>query len=857
MKKHNSFGYALAALGVTLLGLIIAFVLITLLGSGYETLGGDSSELVDRTTEVLGVAEDSEVLNKKIKLGLMSPGDYIVSAMTGADYLLAGKTDDEFASDISYIVYGTRDDSAKIESIKADLTSKSRKFVLNKLLTDIDPEYAISTGTPDEAGSRIVNCEITKPLRGDKGYTIGIRQVEGNFIVTGEDVRTDFYVDGVLYQATIKHDEEDATKFTVSWDTAGVTEGLHDVRILLRSSDGRGYVAEGGEVLIPHCLEIVDNGISMGGISQGKEDSWYALYVDNKDCYVNFVDLSEDIAVGLYDIYGNLIGENDMPDSDYEVLRGKAQDIPAIEEKTGIQGLRSVYYVLVSRVPDENGTLDTSESISYKMVQTPNVAKYDGSYYAVKNNDMPLPTPMPLDGFEEDFNSKPITLVDLSGNEIEMTVGDVSILPINGFLEDMTLTDFGTQSAVNFFPVFGKEDLYYGFYCNNNVGSVAVDATALEGYAAQISVSNNSGFGTNTVELGQSIPLVPGENEIDIDVTSFMGNTKTYKIFILNGDDNDGFSTSTLAKFPTSYYSGLWLLHSLHPKYVFKPYNTGLDYNNVMENEDNRDRNLANMNSHPGWVVESSPVYDGGGWKQARSSVVSYFVDPRNFLDPKSVFQFESLSFNESAQTVDGVRSMVKGSFLDDPSIDYAQIIYDAGKTANMSPYFLASRILQEMGYQGESLLCHGTLPGYEGYYNFYNIGSTPDPSVENGALINGAKYAMWGKDAASKTITEEEEALMLPWDSVEKAITGGALWMASRYTAVGQDTLYFQKFDVIDNEDGLYEHQYAQNVSMAYSEGRRYFSSYASVGMVDESFIFVIPVYANLPSSFGVMPEA
>ena len=86
MKKHNSFGYALAALGVTLLGLIVAFVLITLLGSGYETLGGDSSELVDRTTEVLGVAEDSEVLNKKIKLGLMSPGDYIVSAMTGFDH---------------------------------------------------------------------------------------------------------------------------------------------------------------------------------------------------------------------------------------------------------------------------------------------------------------------------------------------------------------------------------------------------------------------------------------------------------------------------------------------------------------------------------------------------------------------------------------------------------------------------------------------------------------------------------------------------------------------------------------------------------------------------------------------------
>ncbi len=122
--------------------------------------------------------------------------------------------------------------------------------------------------------------------------------------------------------------------------------------------------------------------------------------------------------------------------------------------------------------------------------------------------------------------------------------------------------------------------------------------------------------------------------------------------------------------------------------------------------------------------------------------------------------------------------------------------------------------------------------------------------------MINGARYAQWGRDPEDQEITEEESALLLPWDSVENAITGGAIWIASRYTEAGQYSLYFQKFDVIDNEDGLYEHQYAQNISMAYTEAHRYFEGYASIGMLDNGFTFIIPVYENMPSTFGVMPD-
>ena len=856
MKKHNSIGYLLASLITLVVAMAAALVFVVLLKpSSVERLGSEGEEIISRTIEITGTGASTDDIVRKIDTGSLSVGDYVAASFTGSLYLLNSKDDAAFAQDLSYAVFG---DDSKASDIEAELRDFSRKYVINEFASEADPSYAFTNELEDKTGSRIKSCEITKPMDSDSGYTIGIRQVEGVCDIDGKDVRTDFYVDGVIYQATIKYDDENSNNFKVSWDTSGVEEGYHEVKILLRSSDGRGFVAAGGDVLIPHCMQIENDGISIGSISANSDDSWYALFVDEGDCYVNFVDLSDDIAVSLYDIYGNKIGSNDMDDSEYETLRGKAQDIPTIEEDTGIDGLTSVYYVLVERSLGY-GELEenpSKEAITYKMVQTPNVVRYDGNYYAVPDNTFDLPYATPLIGTDPSIKDREIEIRDVNGNDFTKTVGEVTFLPINGFLDNCSIKDFSTGDLLDICPIFDSKDQFYGFYCNGTPSTIAIDATPLEGYAADVSVTSRSAIGTSEAELGQSIALVPGENTIEINIDSFMGYTRTYTIYILNGDDKDGFSTSTLKQFPESYYSGLWMLHCMHPGYIFRPFNTELDYYTVLDNEDNVDRSLANSYSHPGWCVSGSQVYDNGGWKTAKYDVVNYFLDPRNFLSPDDIFQFEMLSFDPSAQTIEGVKSMISGSFMDNADIDYATIIYNAGQKANVSPYFLASRILQEMGYSGESPLCHGTLSGYEGYYNFYNIGSNPDPSIPEGARINGAKYAMWGKDPDGKTITPEEADLLLPWDNVEDAITGGALWIASRYTAAGQDTLYFQKFDVVNNDDGLYEHQYAQNISMAYSEGLRYFDSYASIGMLDQSFIFVIPVYTNMPPAYGFLPD-
>lgn len=52
----------------------------------------------------------------------------------------------------------------------------------------------------------------------------------------------------------------------------------------------------------------------------------------------------------------------------------------------------------------------------------------------------------------------------------------------------------------------------------------------------------------------------------------------------------------------------------------------------------------------------------------------------------------------------------------------YAQAFYEIGRNRKLSPIHLASRVYQEQG-TGTSALISGTYKGYEGYYNYFNVG--------------------------------------------------------------------------------------------------------------------------------------
>ena len=856
MKRKKTTEYLITATITAVFGIVLTVVTAVALGgmsTPVKDLKGDGADIMQRTAEITG-GNNVSLAEQRVGSGLMSVGDYTIRCFTSADYLSLNKDDEAFANDLAIALEGEADPDT-VDDILDLLDDHSRMYAIDQMVTKCDKSFASTTEVSADPGDSFTDCVVTKPLEGTDGYTIGIRRVEGNFTATGDEVRTDFFVDGVLYQGNIRMsdaEDGDGNDFVMAWDTSVVDSGEPDVFILLRSSDGRGQIIAGGTIMVPRCMTLVNDRVQQGSIDQNSSISWYILNAEDRDAYVNFVGLSDDIKVSLYDAYGEFIGTNDLLDSDYEILRGHKQDVNKITEDTGIPGASNNFFVRVER---GEGCSSESDAISYTMVQSRNVALYEGSYYAVLDDIGAVPTPLPISSSNSPYSGSNVRLGDLNNNEIEVVYEDVRYLPLSGFLTKLDLSDTGTGRGVDFFPNFAGKTVDYGFY-STSLGTLNLDFVTQEGYAATVDITLDNQGNVSSYSQGDTITLGPGENTIKVTVNAFDGTVKSYSVYILNGDDSGDFSESTLSLFPQSYYSGLWLLHSLHPAYCFRPYNTGMSFPTVLDNEDSADRSLANIYSHPAWCQSGSPEYDGGGWYAATNEVVQYFVDPRNYLDPQHIFSFEMLSFDSTAQTVDGVRNIVAGSFMEDTSeYDYAQIIYDAGQTANVSPYFLASRILQEMGYNGESELCHGTLDGYEGYYNFYNIGSTPDPSIQNGALINGARYAQWGQDPDGQQITPEEASLMLPWNSVDRAITGGALWIASRYTAAGQDTLYFQKFDVIDNEDGLYMHQYAQNISMAYTEGARYFSGYASIDMLDQPFTFVIPVYTDMPEQFGTMP--
>ena len=174
----------------------------------------------------------------------------------------------------------------------------------------------------------------------------------------------------------------------------------------------------------------------------------------------------------------------------------------------------------------------------------------------------------------------------------------------------------------------------------------------------------------------------------------------------------------------------------------------------------------------------------------------------------------------------------------------YADLILTAAKTSKVSAFHLASRIKQEVGPFLSHSSISGTVEGYKGLYNFYNIGATSS-NQPGGAIRNGLQYAKDGKGASSAT----KAKYLIPWDTKEKAITGGAIFIGSSYINLGQNTIYLQKFHVSQNTTGeLFWHQYMTNVLAPYSEGKLIYNGYEKSNMLNSAISFIIPIYNNMP---------
>lgn len=310
-------------------------------------------------------------------------------------------------------------------------------------------------------------------------------------------------------------------------------------------------------------------------------------------------------------------------------------------------------------------------------------------------------------------------------------------------------------------------------------------------------------------------------------------------------------------KYP-GYKELLKKIQEENPNWTFTFLYTGLDWNTVIYNETVGHGDNLVQGKDGEWVCRASScinedgtsiAYEGSNWYCPSTKAVSYYMDPRNFLYTEKLFQFERLSHIEGIYTVEGIEKILAGTFMANTSpkvyykndkyseTNFAQIILDAGVAKQISPYHIASRIKQEIIVSGggPSRSATGTVEGYEGVYNFYNIGA----STGAGAIERGLKYAKAKK-----------------WTTPEIAIAGGAEYIAQNYIAIGQDTVYLQKFNVDSQDGSLYNHQYQANIQAPESETKKSYASYKELELLDSKLNFVIPLYENMPVEVSAKPN-
>ena len=318
-----------------------------------------------------------------------------------------------------------------------------------------------------------------------------------------------------------------------------------------------------------------------------------------------------------------------------------------------------------------------------------------------------------------------------------------------------------------------------------------------------------------------------------------------------------------IKNFPVNYRAYLYELKKKHPNWEFTAMYTNLDWNNVINEEYANDKNLVPKSYADSWKCMNSGIYNveiDAGWVNASKKAIEYTMDPRNFLTEKGIFQFEKLTYDPNVNSKNGVEQILYGTEFYNKIVTYkdsngneittnakySDLIWNAAVYSGVSPYHLASRIKQEVGPFLSHNSISGIVSGFEGLYNFYNIGATSstDPL---GAIKNGLRYAKDGKGSLS---WKEMQNQLIPWNTKERAITGGAVFIGKSYILTGQNTLYLQKFDVNDDRSkNLFWHQYMTNCLAAINESKIIYKAYQSNGMINGSIGFLIPIYNNMPN--------
>lgn len=167
--------------------------------------------------------------------------------------------------------------------------------------------------------------------------------------------------------------------------------------------------------------------------------------------------------------------------------------------------------------------------------------------------------------------------------------------------------------------------------------------------------------------------------------------------------------------FSESYIEDLAALQKAHPNWKFVAFKTGLDFDDAVKGE------LA-------------------GTPTTETNLRAY-LDPRNWLNEKYIFQFESIKKSDAVQSVSSVNAILKNTWMANSKINYfdtqgisktvtevntySDAMIKASNDTNMSANYIAAKIRQENGgaTYSATAVC-GTRPPFQGMFNYFNIGA-------------------------------------------------------------------------------------------------------------------------------------
>lgn len=220
-------------------------------------------------------------------------------------------------------------------------------------------------------------------------------------------------------------------------------------------------------------------------------------------------------------------------------------------------------------------------------------------------------------------------------------------------------------------------------------------------------------------------------------------------------------------------------------------------------------------NSGPkvGYISDGTTKY-----RIATASEIKAKMDTSKAINDDTLkYQFLALNESQGIPTETLNKLLVGKGILENQGAAFAK----ASKSLNINEIYLISHALLESG-NGTSQLSNGmgfdaskgmAVNSTKKYYNMYGTKAT-----DNNVLNGGIKYAYQNG-----------------WDTPEKAIIGGAQYVAKSYFDNNQITLHQMRWNPVNTAT----HQYATDIEWATKNAERIASFYKAIGLTGLKFLF------------------